>query len=576
MRALVLSFMHPDIVPGGAQQVAYNLHLGLQRAGHQSFFTAFHDRLPARLVSDATPLVKMPQRENEYIVNVSGFDYERFVSSSRWLLEAYIRFAKGIQPDVIFAHHFMLCGIDFLVALRKAFPAAKFVFTAHEFLPICKRDGHLVRTNGQLCTSYTPFDCIGCFPNAEPKDFSVRYRMFHKLFDICDVVVTPSLFQGEIMAKHFDFGDRLAVISNGSFNEFSHAHNGASRGQRGESIGFFGQVLRDKGIGFLLQQLPALLNNRKQLKVHIWGSGLDMNPGNFAEKVQQAMGQLGQAFGADRIALRGAYDNRRVIDLMANYDCLVFPSLWPETFSMVFSEAMVAGCKIIAPSLGAFKERAAEAGGNAYLYKLGDPLSFSVAVNSALSTPYKPLGEDDGEALTIDAMTTSYLRIVGEEPIVSEDDMIDMAGMLTAADEEDEAPEAPVVPGLDLDLDFDFGADAEPSFGHETVSEEVFLSRFEARTEDDVAQPAQVTPDTAEPSLAPEPSVEQVSPPPRAQKPRSWQPSNQFERSNVNPFDDPVAVASPARSLATPNTPTRTPKRTDGDGENKRKRFRNS
>lgn len=412
MRALILSFLHPDIVPGGAQQVAYNLHLGLQRAGHQSFFTAFHDKLPARLRSDATPIVKMPQRDNEYIVNVAGFDYDRYVSCSRWLLEAYVRFARGIKPNVIFVHHFVLVGIDFLVALRKALPDARFVFTAHEFLPICKKDGHLVRTNNQLCTSYTPFDCIGCFPNAEPKDFSVRYKLFQSLFDACDVVVTPSLFQGQILASHFAFGDRLAVVPNGSFDQVSHAHNGEDRRARGASIAFFGQVLRDKGIEFLLQQIPALLSNHKQLTIHIWGSGLDMNPVDFQQHVEQAMVQIGENFGKDRVVLRGTYDNRRVVEIMALYDCVIFPSLWPETFSMVFSEALIAGCKIIAPAVGAFKERHGEAGGNCHLYELGDALSFSVAVNTAISAPYKPLSATAGDALAIGAMTESYLATV--------------------------------------------------------------------------------------------------------------------------------------------------------------------
>jgi glycosyltransferase involved in cell wall biosynthesis len=409
MRALILSFLHPDIVPGGAQQVAYNLHLGLQRAGHQSFFTAFHDKLPARLRSDATPIVKMPQRDNEYIVNVAGFDYDRYVSCSRWLLEAYVRFARGIKPNVIFVHHFVLVGIDFLVALHKALPDARFVFTAHEFLPICKRDGHLVRTNNQLCTSYTPFDCIGCFPNAEPKDFSVRYKLFQSLFDACDVVVTPSLFQGEILAGHFAFGDRLTVVPNGSFDQVSHAYNGEDRRPRGESIAFFGQVLRDKGIEFLLKQIPAMLSNHKQLTIHIWGSGLDMNPPDFQQQVEQAMLQIGENFGKDRVVLRGSYDNRRVVEIMALYDCVIFPSLWPETFSMVFSEALIAGCKVIAPSVGAFKERHGEAGGNCHLYELGDALSFSVAVNTALSAPYKPLPATAGDNLAIGAMTEGYL-----------------------------------------------------------------------------------------------------------------------------------------------------------------------
>ena len=554
MRALVLSFMHPDIVPGGAQQVAYNLHLGLQRAGHRSFFTAFHDRLPPRLVSDATPIVKMPQRDNEYIVNVGGFDYERFISTSRWLLEAYIRFAKSIKPDVIFVHHFMLAGIDLLVALRKVFPTARFVLTTHEFLPICKRDGHLVRLNNQLCTSYTPFDCIGCFPNAEPKDFSVRYRMFHQLFDICDVVVAPSHFQGEIMAGHFAFGDRLAVIPNGSFDTISHEHNGLGRRERGETLAFFGQVLRDKGIGFLLQQLPSLLANRKQMNVHIWGGGLELNSPEFRDKVEQAVKHINENLGHNRVVLRGTYDNRRVLELMTGYDCVVFPSLWPETFSMVFSEALVAGCKIVAPSVGAFKERMAEAGGNAYLYALGDTLSFSVAINAALSTPYKPLSDTAGEDLTIDAMARHYLDVVE-----------DRAPQLLAT------PEPPrmidtIEPGPTVTRDGDVDRiddDEDDDEGMMTLMVGDFELPFDTAVGEE-------TLDEHEPEQSHQPPSPLIV---RRTKPRSWDPANSEGTDRPNPFAERIPSVDPVIDLEATLSAPRTRKGNDAlkSGSNKKR-----
>jgi len=226
-----------------------------------------------------------------------------------------------------------------------------------------------------------------------------------------------------------------------------------------------------------------------------------------------------------------------VVDVMANYDCVVFPSLWPETFSMVFSEAVVAGCKIVAPSIGAFKERVVEAGGNAFLYKLGDPLSFSVAVNAALSTAYSPLDEHAGENLTIDAMAQSYIRIADEaasrlgtrsaEEAVSaptvmahEPSQLPAAALDGNAGEGDDDDEGLMLVGGD-DLDLDQGAfSGGLSF--------------------------------ADAELAPEPApVSIAAPRPKA---RSWQPAGAGSADAANPFADPRSAgdAAPLTDIAEP------------------------
>jgi len=150
--AIVLSFYHPDLVKGGGQQVAINLHRSLLEKNVHSTFIGLDNNLPDSLRSDATPLRKIPGRKNEYVCQVDGFNTMFMLSNNTWSSKTLFSFIKDAQPDVIYVHHFLMLGLNLINDLKAALPKTKFIFTAHEFLSVCLRDGHLVKPDGSLCT----------------------------------------------------------------------------------------------------------------------------------------------------------------------------------------------------------------------------------------------------------------------------------------------------------------------------------------------------------------------------------------------------------------------------------------
>ena len=67
MRIVFLSYLHPDVAPGGEQQVAYELFEEALADGHEAFLIsaleADHDRLYGK---PAAPIVPFPGKRWQY------------------------------------------------------------------------------------------------------------------------------------------------------------------------------------------------------------------------------------------------------------------------------------------------------------------------------------------------------------------------------------------------------------------------------------------------------------------------------------------------------------------------------
>ena len=78
------------------------------------------------------------------------------------------------------------------------------VYTLHEYLPICHRDGQMVRTNGeQLCTAASPRRCNECFPDWTPQHFFLRERFIKSHLAHVDMFLAPSRF---LLERYVDWG----------------------------------------------------------------------------------------------------------------------------------------------------------------------------------------------------------------------------------------------------------------------------------------------------------------------------------------------------------------------------------
>lgn len=410
-KVLVLSLHHPDLIPGGSQQVAYNLHQGLIAKKKDSYFIGFHQGISSSYISSSTPLTKMPERKNEYIVNLNSFNYNTYTHSDPWAFRALVEFICRLQPRLIYVHHFLLIGVDLICLLKNVLPNTKIIFTAHEFLSVCKRDGHLTKPDKVLCTSQTPFDCMKCFPQLSYKYFSLQRSLFGRMYKTVDKVIAPSKSCLNVLISNYPFiKSKSVVVPNGSFNKKG-LNFRPPNVAKPESVAFFGQVLADKGISQLIDAFEILQLLKKEVSLDIWGSGFDLNSQEFKSSILEKSNLINSKI-KNSVNFKGSYKNSEVLKAMSSYNILVFPSTWPETFSMVMSEAIVSGCKIVAPKIGAFEERAKAFPGKVYLYEFNSTSDLAeklrLAIDNKINKISKPLNI---EILSIEDMTNNYLAV---------------------------------------------------------------------------------------------------------------------------------------------------------------------
>lgn len=140
----------------------------------------------------------------------------------------------------------------------------------------------------------------------------------------------------------------------------------------GPVIGLGVRLTEQKGVGYLLQALPALLRQQPQLTLVIAGDG-----DKAAELAQQAR-SLGVHEHVRFIGSR--IDMPEVIQL---FDVYVLPSLW-EGLPMVLLEAMASGCPIVATDVGG-NATAVRPGVNGLLVPARDPATLAIAVGGLLA-----------------------------------------------------------------------------------------------------------------------------------------------------------------------------------------------
>ncbi len=390
-KVLLISLFHPELVRGGAQQVAYELFEGLREVpGCEPVLLAAIDQSFPALYKSGARITGFDGRPNEYVYLSAEYDYLWHKTSSALHLAAVEEFLLTIRPDVVHFHHFLAMGVDWLTLVRRVLPEARIIFTFHEFLSICHADGHMVRkTDRSLCTRASQVRCHQCFPNLAPEHFLLRRLWFHRHLSAADMYTCPSHF----MIEHYvTFGippERMRHVTNGQRNQaVAQAAAVSGKPQPGlkRRFGFFGQFVDVKGVRVLLQAV-ALLRAEG-----ITGFSVDLNGDNLRYASEAARTEI-ETFLAEEAALpaetrivhnNGSYEVSQLAARMARVDWCIVPSVWWEIFGLVISEAWMFGKPVICSNAGGMKERVAD-DVNGLHFQLGDAASLARVMHRAMS-----------------------------------------------------------------------------------------------------------------------------------------------------------------------------------------------
>ena len=363
MRILYISYLHPSVTPGGAQQVAFELYQASLRRNHEAFFIAalepHHEQAYGK---PGAPIVPVQGETRQYFYFPQRYDFLHLSTGDLRACEFLRELVEQLAPDVIHFHHYHRVGVESIRAARLGAPRAVICLTFHEMMAICMADGQMVKKHTrELCRESSALACNKCFPDLRPEFVTLRAARLKAMLNECDVFIFPTEFLAE---RYLDWGlasEKCIVVPNGQVNlgtQFDRTQHSRALNR----FGFFGQFIDNKGVDIILDALLVLAHEQR---LPAAGVVIEINGGNkhyatpeYMEKIARKIEDL-KKFQTNKIEVidRGSYGRDQLPERMSTIDWVLVPSTWWEIFGLVVSEAWMFGRPVIASAIAGLKER---------------------------------------------------------------------------------------------------------------------------------------------------------------------------------------------------------------------------
>jgi glycosyltransferase involved in cell wall biosynthesis len=404
---LYICHNHPSVRPGGAENYAYELFSSFDECdAYDSVFLA-KGGPPVGYSGrqhEGTLIAPVGVRPDDYFIYTDGYAFDWLngsVTDKDFYSHHLANFLLAVQPDVVHVQHSSFLGYDMLRAIRNTLPDAAIVYTLHEYMPICHRDGQMLRTRGnEPCLDASPRRCHECFPEITPQQFFLRKKFIQSHLALVDRFIAPSQF---LIERYVDWGiprERILFEENG--RSMPPRVDTQPRPQR-DRFGFFGQVSAYKGLDVLLDAFRLLAERRApvgravlptlfadpnssvamgpQPHLFVHGANLELQSGDYQERIRALLSAT-QGY----VTSIGRYEARQLPALMAAIDWVVIPSIWWENSPLVIQEAFAHGRPIICSDIGGMAEKVVS-GLHGLHFRAGDSRELADVIDRAASSP---------------------------------------------------------------------------------------------------------------------------------------------------------------------------------------------
>jgi glycosyltransferase involved in cell wall biosynthesis len=385
-KVLYVSHNHPRVRPGGAEEYALELYQGMRSS--EEFEPILLARIGppmARTVEphEGTPFRSVDGEDHQYFLYTDNGDFDWFYGTLRdkSLYTRHFReFLLAHRPDVVHFQHTVFLGYDLVRETRNTLPDAAIVYTLQEMLPICHRQGLMLRTqNHELCHESSPRRCHECFPEISPQAFFRRKRFIQSHLSLVDLFLAPSHF---LLERYVDWGIPRSKIRFEDYGRHAVHRRAESDERRARNrIGFFGQFSRHKGVHTLLEAMRILAREAPDVRLRLHGANLGLQPKAF----QTEFDSLLEATKSN-VTLVGRYEHAELPQLMAAIDWVVVPSIWWENSPLVIQEAFQHGRPVICSDIGGMAEKVTH-GVTGLHFRIGDPTGLAATIREAVSSP---------------------------------------------------------------------------------------------------------------------------------------------------------------------------------------------
>jgi glycosyltransferase involved in cell wall biosynthesis len=414
LRVLYVVHNHPTLHPGGAEAYALELYEAMREApGVEPVLLARIGSNVARrrTAHPGTPFSSVNGDPSQYFVftETEHFDFFTLTSRDKALYSRHLTdFLLAHRPDVVHLQHTHFIGLDLLSQIRRVLPTAAIVYTLHEFLPICHRDGQMLRSfSDELCSEASPRRCHECFPQISEQSFFLRERFVKAHFANVDRFIAPS---AQLMDKYLRWGIEPERIEVEEYGRRSPAVRAPAprQGDPPANVGFFGQLSHFKG-GRLMLEAMSMLDEKAPAHLWLHGANLELQSQEFQDDFATMLEPL-----RGRVTFRGPYAHNELAKLMADLHWVVVPSIWWENSPLVIQEASFHRRPIICSDVGGMAEKVRD-GVDGIHFRVGDAYSLARAIETATGSPrlWRSLSAGIREPHSMDAHVEHLLAMYG-------------------------------------------------------------------------------------------------------------------------------------------------------------------
>jgi glycosyltransferase involved in cell wall biosynthesis len=192
---------------------------------------------------------------------------------------------------------------------------------------------------------------------------------------ICDKIVVPAKFYGEVLKKNMVSAGKIRFIPQGLVNITT------SQNKKGELVSmplklvYLGRITKLKGLHLLLEAFHSL--DPEKITLDIYGS---FSENDDYESVCKKTGE-----NLQNVSWKGVLEGKAVQHTLANYDVLCLPSFF-EMSPLVIQEAFAAGVPVLASDIPGNAEQIKD-GINGWLFRCNDIQDLLSKINALLQNP---------------------------------------------------------------------------------------------------------------------------------------------------------------------------------------------
>lgn len=375
---------------GGTEHYTYYLAKELQRRGHELhlYVTELADHRPhAELTRGSFDGLPFHQAVNNHKFKTFRHTYKDAA------MEANLRVVLDeVRPEIVHVQHLHLHSIGYIDVLKER--GLKVVYTLHEYITMCLRNGQLLREGLVLCEGPEPNECAKCCKQwlaPGPLEDKPRVPLPHSgdafqdavllrnaevkaAFAQVDLFVSPSRFLREKFLAYGMMDPRRIIHSDNGM-----ARSAFRRVPRRPSdhlrCGYIGTIAEWKGLHVLVDAFNGLPESGVECRVY---GDLTFMP-DYARALRERRLHLDVRF-------LGRMDNARIAEILAELDVLIVPSVWFENSPLTIHEAFIAGVPVICSDRGGMAELVTD-GVNGLHFRLGDAADLRAKILRLLREP---------------------------------------------------------------------------------------------------------------------------------------------------------------------------------------------